>query len=208
MLTLDSQGSVVFDEELKTDFDVPTIKAWLSLDEHDENYPLAIIQHMPWSYRKALAEFCSSNVEVADQFQSWQRWCPGFTFPDHKWDLDRLKICHAEKANTWAIDNFYVTESGIRLFSLHDGSVVSDKEFMFVFGQTMVEHFNEHAEAVASHMSNLAEQYLSEIVTKEIMVTDGNSVYPITISCLKASNQSHWCEQLDGLKLLEILETP
>lgn len=207
MLTLDSQGSVVFDEELKTDFDVSTIKTWLGLDQTDENYPLAIVQHMPWNYRKALADFCLNSPELADIFKDWQRWCAGFTFPDHKWDLDRLKLCHCAKANTWAIDSFYVTESGIRLFSLHDGSVVSDKEFQCIFGQTMVEHFCAHKDATADHMDNLVVQYLSEIVTKEVTVTDGNSVYPLTISCLRASSQGHWAMQLDGLKLLAISET-
>ena len=209
MLKLNLQGDVEFDEVLSSPLNEDIIRKWLLLEPLDPFYPLAIIGRMSWGYRAVIRTIVQdSDQELQDLFNEWSRKCAGFTFPSGSWDIQKLSICHFQSVNSYAIDKFFVTDTGIRLFELHSGDILTDFEFEYVFGETIVEQLTQHKSLVADHMDNAIEQYQSDIVERVITASCGDSVVTKSIKCLEASGPDNWVYQLGGMKVLEIEQTP
>lgn len=204
MLKLNLQDDVVFDEVLDNDLTPEVLRRWLLLDETDPFYPLAIIKRMCWGYRSLIRKVAESDPDLLELHNGWCRKCSGFTFPSNDWELRKLEICHIQSVNAYSIDKFFVTNSGIKLFELHSGDVLTDFEFEYVFGETIVEALTNHKELVSAQMDIVIEQYMSEIVERDITVSDDNSVGSMKIKCLKASGPNNWVYQLGSMKLIDI----
>ena len=208
MLKLDSQGDVVFDPSTELELNDEVLLRWLDLDELDPFHPIAIATQISWKQANTIIKYVreSDNEVLKDKFNILRTQCATFLFPDGKWDTNVLKVCHDQVVNSYCAEMFYVLENGVKLFKLYTGELLSQAEFKIVFGHTFEEHLLQHKEAVADHIDNVLEQLRSEVVERSVTVTDGEKVFTKVIRCLEASGPDNWCNQLDGLKLLEIHE--
>ena len=120
------------------------------------------------------------------------RFAP-FTQRSGEWALNQLKIVHRVNVDTWAIDEFLVTDADQRFFMLPSQVLVTAAEFQFVYDQAPLDHLTHHLEMEHDRLEGVAQQFVSPLVERDLqVVTRGGAVESRRIHCLLASSPGDW----------------
>lgn len=198
-LVIEGSGSVELDPSVSP-------KCFAEHFRHTQQGPF-IHEVFPCLSRSAKDALVEPIEESEDLFLWWTDMRRHFaSLSDGKtsrWKVADLKPVWRCFVRTWMLDDVFIAESGVAFVRTINGDILSDREFQYNTGKTILEHLQEFEEAMTYRVGLIRDVLNSELTTKEVVAANAQGeIATITISGPACIHYSQW-EIPTGFTLME-----